>query len=117
MDMPIYASHHEPEFFPEPAKFDPERFLKENATDIIPHTYRPFGGKLDFVVSFGQNTYISLKWSIYLLKRGTSAMHRLAVRHHPHEGGLGQVAHALQDCRRAGRDRCGLTVQSTLYLH
>ena len=44
VDMPIYASHHEPEFFPEPAKFHPERFLKENATDIIPHTYRPFGG-------------------------------------------------------------------------
>ena len=57
VDMPIYASHHEPEFFPEPTKFDPERFLKENATDIIPHTYRPFGGKLDFVVRLGQNTY------------------------------------------------------------
>ena len=48
VDMPIYASHHEPEFFPEPAKFDPERFLKENATDIIPHTYRPFGGIWDW---------------------------------------------------------------------
>ena len=44
VDMPIYASHHEPEFFPEPARFDPERFIKENAKDIIPHTYRPFGG-------------------------------------------------------------------------
>ncbi len=41
--FPIYASHHNPDFFPEPEKFKPERFLKENATDIIPMTYRPFG--------------------------------------------------------------------------
>ena len=44
VDMPIYASHHDPEFFPDPARFDPERFLKDNAKDILPHTYRPFGG-------------------------------------------------------------------------
>ena len=45
VDFPIYASHHDPDFFPEPEKFKPERFLKENANDIIPYTYRPFGGK------------------------------------------------------------------------
>ena len=44
VDMPIYPSHHEHEFFPEPARFDPDRFLKDNAKGIIPHTYRPFGG-------------------------------------------------------------------------
>ena len=45
VDMPINASHMNPDFFPEPEKFKPERFLKENAQDIIPNTYRPFGGK------------------------------------------------------------------------
>ena len=44
INMPVYASHHTPEFFPEPEKFRPERFLKENVGDIIPFTYRPFGG-------------------------------------------------------------------------
>ena len=44
VDMPVYTSHHNPEFFPEPDKFRPERFFKENAADIIPYTYRPFGG-------------------------------------------------------------------------
>ena len=41
--MPITAAHHDPEFFPEPEKFKPERFLKENADKIIPYTWRPFG--------------------------------------------------------------------------
>lgn len=45
IDMPIWASHHNPEFFPEPEEFRPERFLKENADQILPYTYRPFGGK------------------------------------------------------------------------
>lgn len=48
IDMPIYTSHHWPEFFPEPQKFKPERFLKgsEGEEDIIPYTYRPFGAGL-----------------------------------------------------------------------
>merc|ERR1712037_1020392 len=43
IQMPITAAHYDPEFFPEPEKFKPERFLKENADNIIPYTWRPFG--------------------------------------------------------------------------
>lgn len=42
--MPIYAAHHLEEFFPEPERFMPERFLKENQSLIKPYTFRPFGG-------------------------------------------------------------------------
>ena len=42
--MPTWPSHHSEEFFPEPEKFLPERFLKENAHSILPFTFRPFGG-------------------------------------------------------------------------
>ena len=41
--MPIYAAHFNDKFFPEPNKFMPDRFLKENADNIIPYTWRPFG--------------------------------------------------------------------------
>ncbi len=42
--LPIYASHMNPDFFPDPEQFQPERFLKENEDKIIPFTYRPFSG-------------------------------------------------------------------------
>ena len=43
---PITASHYCEDFFPEPEKFKPERFLKENSKDFDPITFRPFGGKI-----------------------------------------------------------------------
>ena len=43
IQLPIYAAHYNPDFFPEPHVFKPERFLKENEDQIIPYTWRPFG--------------------------------------------------------------------------
>nr|XP_037290374.1 cytochrome P450 3A8-like [Rhipicephalus microplus] len=41
--VPLYAMHHDPEYFPDPHEFRPERFIGENATNIRPYTYLPFG--------------------------------------------------------------------------
>lgn len=41
--VPIYAMHRDPEFFPDPDQFKPERFLPENRHQIRPFTYIPFG--------------------------------------------------------------------------
>nr|UUB32700.1 cytochrome P450 CYP9AZ1 [Dendroctonus valens] len=41
--FPIYALHRDPKYFPNPDKFDPERFSEENNSLIIPYTYIPFG--------------------------------------------------------------------------
>ncbi|XP_054926948.1 cytochrome P450 3A2-like isoform X2 [Dermacentor andersoni] len=41
--IPIYAMHRDPEFFPDPEKFIPERFNDENAGSIRPYSYLPFG--------------------------------------------------------------------------
>ena len=41
--IPLYAIHHDPEYYPEPYKFDPDRFLPENRDKIKPYTYMPFG--------------------------------------------------------------------------
>lgn len=38
-----YSFHHDPEYFPNPEKFDPERFNNDNIKNIKPFTYLPFG--------------------------------------------------------------------------
>ncbi|RZF44805.1 hypothetical protein LSTR_LSTR000757 [Laodelphax striatellus] len=41
--IPVYGLHHDPKLFPNPEKFIPERFSKENQDKIVPYSYLPFG--------------------------------------------------------------------------
>nr|XP_008197409.1 PREDICTED: cytochrome P450 9e2 [Tribolium castaneum] len=41
--IPVIALHYSPEFFPDPEKFNPERFSDENKGKILPGSYIPFG--------------------------------------------------------------------------
>ncbi|CAB3248301.1 unnamed protein product [Arctia plantaginis] len=43
MLIPVWSIHHDPEFYPNPNKFDPERFAEENKRKIKPFTFIPFG--------------------------------------------------------------------------
>ncbi|XP_059612487.1 probable cytochrome P450 9f2 [Phlebotomus argentipes] len=43
MWLPIHAFHRDPNFYPDPEKFDPERFSDENKDSIDPDTFIPFG--------------------------------------------------------------------------
>jgi cytochrome P450 len=43
VNVPIMGMHYDPEYFPEPERFDPERFSDENKDKIKPFTYLPFG--------------------------------------------------------------------------
>lgn len=41
--IPILGIHRDPKYYPDPEKFDPERFSEENRHKINPLTYMPFG--------------------------------------------------------------------------
>ncbi|XP_049832421.1 cytochrome P450 6k1-like [Schistocerca gregaria] len=41
--IPIYALHHDPEYYREPQNFDPERFSEEQKAERHPYVYMPFG--------------------------------------------------------------------------
>ncbi|XP_011172819.1 cytochrome P450 9e2-like [Solenopsis invicta] len=41
--FPVYGLHRDPQYFPNPDKFDPERFSEENKDNIVPYSYLPFG--------------------------------------------------------------------------
>ena len=41
--VPSYSLHHDPEFWPDPEKYDPMRFSPESKKSRDPYTYIPFG--------------------------------------------------------------------------
>lgn len=41
--LPIFGIHRDPKYYPNPEKFDPERFNEQNKKNINPYTYLPFG--------------------------------------------------------------------------
>lgn len=41
--IPIFGIHRDPKNYPNPERFDPERFSKENKKNIKPYTFVPFG--------------------------------------------------------------------------
>lgn len=41
--IPIAGIHRDEQYFPNPTKFDPERFSEENKNKLVPYTYIPFG--------------------------------------------------------------------------
>ncbi|XP_017078765.2 LOW QUALITY PROTEIN: cytochrome P450 9b2 [Drosophila eugracilis] len=43
VNIPISGLHWDDRYFPEPMKFDPERFSEERKGELVPYTYLPFG--------------------------------------------------------------------------
>nr|WET52702.1 cytochrome P450 [Phaedon brassicae] len=43
MWMSVWSIHHDANYFPNPEKFDPERFNEERKKEIYPYSYIPFG--------------------------------------------------------------------------
>ncbi len=44
VNLLIYGIHHDPELWPEPQKFDPDRFTPEKIKQQVKFSYFPFGG-------------------------------------------------------------------------
>ena len=41
--VPMHAIHNDPEYFPDPDRFDPNRFTPEECKKRNPMTFLPFG--------------------------------------------------------------------------
>ncbi|XP_075718204.1 cytochrome P450 3A9-like [Rhinoderma darwinii] len=64
--IPAYVLHHDPEFWPEPEEFHPERFSKENRANHTPYTFLPFGD--------GPRNCIGMRFAMLTMKVAITAI-------------------------------------------
>lgn len=66
--VPTYAFHHDPEFYPNPSKFDPDRFSEEGKATRHPFSFLAFGE--------GPRICIGLRFGLLQTKVGLAMMLR-----------------------------------------
>uniref|UniRef100_A0A1W7RAR8 Cytochrome P450 3A8 n=1 Tax=Hadrurus spadix TaxID=141984 RepID=A0A1W7RAR8_9SCOR len=60
ISIPVYALHNDPKWYPEPKKFDPERFLEQEKSKRHPYAYLGFG--------MGPRACVGMRFALMIIK-------------------------------------------------
>jgi cytochrome P450 family 6 len=60
--IPVYAIHYDPQYYPDPTHFDPDRFTEENKQTRHRYSYLAFGEGPR--ICLGANTMLISRWYI-----------------------------------------------------
>lgn len=63
--IPVYAIHHDADYYPQPEEFNPERFTDAEIEKRPPYTFLPFGGDDD---DMGPRACIGMRLAMLQIK-------------------------------------------------